>query len=148
MLNRNLSHSRTFLFKCAFFRIIFFCILHRHECIQLFYSIETKEKNLEYSTDLEKVGVIATGIPKLTSLFLFLPPQSYQTSVATKCSLAFVKTFISRANERATSSRTATKPGSFQKRNGGNTRAEFESVALHTYNHRAPGTYLPRQTAP
>lgn len=146
MLNRNLSHSRTFLFKCAFSRIIFFCI-HRHECIQLFYSIETKEKKSGIFDWSRKSG-IATGIPKLTSLFLFLPPQSYQTSVATKCSLAFVKTFISRANERATSSRTATKPGSFQKRNGGNTRAEFESVALHTYNHRAPGTYLPRQTAP
>lgn len=72
--------------------------------------------------------IIATEIPKLTSLFLFLPAQSYQTSVATKSSrLAFVKTFISRANERATSSRTAPSKN-------GNARAEFESVPLHTYN--------------
>lgn len=134
------------------FCIIFFCayiIMNVvSNAIQLFYSIETKTVEQKIFHWSRKPGSHRDRNTTETNLSLPPPtPQSYQTSMATKSSLAFVKTFISRANERATSSRTATKPGSFQKRNEGNTRAEFESVPLHTYNHRAPGSYLPRQTA-
>lgn len=148
MLNRNLFHF-TFFLNARFLHHFFCAYIIMNvvsNAIQLFYSIETKTVEQKIFHWSRKPGSHRDRNTTETNLSLPPPtPQSYQTSMATKSSLAFVKTFISRANERATSSRTATKPGSLQKRNEGNTLNSNQSrftpittVPLEAIYHAKP----------